>query len=53
LSVEAYILKVLKKEAANGEASFAQAAMPEEWKKAFLEWVLPRGPHTHRYQMKR
>jgi hypothetical protein len=39
LSVEAYILNVLEKEATNGEARFALTATPEEWKKAFLEWV--------------
>jgi hypothetical protein len=43
LSVEPYILNVLEKEATNGEASFALSATPEEWKKAFLEWV-----HTER-----
>ena len=40
---ENYILNVLEKEATNGEASFALTATPEEWKKAFLEWV-----HTER-----
>ncbi len=39
LSVETYILNVLEKEAKNGEASFALTSNPEEWKKAFLEWV--------------
>jgi hypothetical protein len=39
MSVEDYILRVLEKETTNGEASFALTATPEEWKKAFLEWV--------------
>ncbi len=43
LSVETYILSVLEKEATNGEANFALTATPEEWKKAFLDWV-----HTER-----
>lgn len=44
LSVETYILNVLEKEATNGEASFALRATPEEWKKAFLEWVNTQRP---------
>jgi hypothetical protein len=43
LSVETYILDVLEKET-NGEASFALSATPEEWKKAFLEWVNTERP---------
>jgi len=43
LSVENYILNVLERDATNGEANFALTATPEEWKKAFLEWV-----HTER-----
>lgn len=43
LSVETYILNVLEKEATNGGTSFALTATPEEWKKAFLDWV-----HTER-----
>ena len=39
LSVEAYILNVLEKEARNGESGFALTATPEEWKTALLEWV--------------
>jgi hypothetical protein len=39
LSVETYILTVLEKEAANGAASFALTATPEEWKTALLEWA--------------
>jgi hypothetical protein len=46
LSVETYILEVLEKESTNGEANFALTATPEEWKKAFLEWVhRPRPEH--------
>lgn len=44
LSVENYILNVLEKEAANGEASFALTATPEEWNKAFLKWVHAERP---------
>ena len=43
LSVEDYILDVLEKETTNSDASFALTASPEEWKKAFLEWI-----HTER-----
>ena len=39
LSVEDYILKVLEREAPNSEANFAQTASPEEWVKAFHDWV--------------
>jgi hypothetical protein len=39
VSVETYILNVLQKETMNAEAGFALIASPEEWKKAFLEWV--------------
>ena len=46
LSVESYILNVLEKEATNREANFALTASPEEWKKAFLEWVNADRP-TH------
>lgn len=46
LSVETYILNVLEKEATNEGASFALTATPEEWKKAFLEWIhSPRPEH--------
>lgn len=44
LSVESYILNVLEKEATTGEANFALTAGPEEWKKAFLEWVYADRP---------
>ena len=44
LSVETYILNVLEKERTNGEAGFALTATPEEWKKAFLEWVNTERP---------
>ena len=44
LSVEMYILSVLEKEAANGEANFALTTTPEEWKKAFLEWARTERP---------
>jgi hypothetical protein len=44
LSVQTYILKVLEKDAANGETSFALTATPQEWKKAFLEWVNTERP---------
>ncbi len=44
LSVETYILNVLEKEATNGKASFALTATPEEWEKAFLEWVHAERP---------
>jgi len=39
LSVENHILNVMEKDATSGETSFALTASPEEWKKAFLEWV--------------
>jgi len=46
LSVEDYILKVLERDTANGEVNFAVRATPEEWEKAFLEWVhTPRPEH--------
>jgi len=44
LSVEMYILSVLEKEAANGEANLASTTTPEEWKKTFLEWVTAERP---------
>ena len=44
VSVENYILDVLEKEATNGEANFALTSTPEEWKKAFLEWVRTERP---------
>ena len=53
VSVENYILNVLEKEAINGEASFALTATPEEWEKAFLEWVHAERPQHPPYQMKR
>jgi hypothetical protein len=46
LSVEDYILNVLARAGANGESNFAMTATPEEWEKAFLEWVhTPRPEH--------
>lgn len=44
LSVERYILNVLERETAAREANFALTATPEEWKKAFLEWVNTERP---------
>ena len=44
LSVESYILKVLEAETTNGETNFALTATPEEWKKAFLEWINAERP---------
>lgn len=44
LSVESYILNVLENETTNGETSFALTASPEDWKKAFLEWVNTERP---------
>lgn len=43
LSIENYILNVLERGTTNGEANFAMSASPEEWEKAFLEWI-----HTER-----
>jgi len=46
LSVQDYILNVLERDTANGEANFAMTATSEEWEKAFLEWVrTPRPEH--------
>ena len=46
LSVEDYILNVLERETPNSEANFAKTASPEEWVKAFHEWVnSPRPAH--------
>jgi hypothetical protein len=44
LSIEMYILSVLEKETSNGEANLALTTSPEEWKKAFLEWVRTERP---------
>jgi len=44
LSIENYILNVLERDTTNGEASFALTASPEEWGKAFLEWVRTERP---------
>lgn len=46
LSVEDYILNVLERETPNGEENFARTASPEEWAKAFHEWIhTPRPAH--------
>jgi len=46
LSVQDYILNILERDTANGESNFAMTATPEEWEKAFLEWVhTPRPEH--------
>jgi hypothetical protein len=46
LSVEDYILNVLERETPDGEKNFARTASPEEWVKAFHEWIhTPRPPH--------
>jgi hypothetical protein len=46
LSIEDYILNVLERDTANGEANFATMATFEEWKRVFLEWVrAPRPEH--------
>ncbi len=39
LSVENYILDVLKERAANGEATFAETATPEEWEAALDDFI--------------
>jgi hypothetical protein len=45
LSVEDYILRVLKENAGNGAATFSETATFEEWEKAFLDWVNAERPH--------
>ena len=44
LSVNDYILDVLERETSNGGTNFAVTASPEEWKRAFLEWVNAERP---------
>lgn len=44
LSIENYILNVLERDTPNGEANFAMSARPEEWEKAFLEWIHSERP---------
>jgi hypothetical protein len=39
LTVENYILYVLRERAANGEATFAEMATPEQWEAALDEFI--------------
>ena len=45
LSVEDYILDVLERETPSADSNFARTASPEEWVRAFRDWISHFPPH--------